>query len=70
MDTSSDLAPEGPLGSPAQTEPKDIDHTEKKVRFDTAIENAEEDGRYQSSYPSTPRLINENPQKQEEEDSP
>jgi hypothetical protein len=54
MDALSDLAPEGPLGSPAQTEPKDTDPTEKKVRFDTATENVEEDGRYQPSNPPTP----------------
>jgi hypothetical protein len=62
MDASSDRAPVDLLGSPAQTEPRDADPTEKKVRFDAAIENAEEDGRYQSSYTSTPIPVNENPQ--------
>ena len=69
MDASSDLAPEGPLGSPSQTEPKEIDLTEKKVRFDTSTENVDEDGRYQPSNPSTLMNIDENPQSREEEDS-
>ena len=58
MDASSDRAPVDLLGSPAQTEPRDADPTEKKVRFDAAIENAEEDGRYLHSHASTPILIN------------
>jgi hypothetical protein len=58
MDAASDRAPIDPLGSPAQPEPMDTDPTEKRVRFDTAIENAEEDGRYLPSHASIPILIN------------
>lgn len=46
MDASSDRAPVDLLGSPAQMELKDTDPTEKKVRFNTAIQNVEENGRY------------------------
>jgi hypothetical protein len=58
MDASSDRAPVDLLDSPAQTELKGTEPTEKKVRFDTGIEDAEEDGRYQPSCTSTPVLIN------------
>ena len=69
MDASNDLAPKELVGSSAQTEPKDIDPIEKKVRFDTSTEDVEEDGGYQPPNPSTPIFINQNLQIWEEEDS-
>jgi hypothetical protein len=60
MDASSDLAPEGPLGSPSQTEPKDIDLT-KKVRFDTSTEDVDERKTYEESDPNNLGAVNKRP---------